>query len=170
MVDVLEPCPEAAATYAYVWPTERLSEMEPLVPAGVTLRPQRGSDLWERMERCFDELLETHDRVVLRNTDSPDLPADVVAAAIQAATKGKVVLGPDPGGGYYLIGLHAGTAEAARRALFGVAAEGGDTVWEATLAAATAAGLEVVVLGMHRDVDRIDDLLALWRARGGMDD
>ena len=130
LTDVIAPV-RHARTLVYGWPADALDDLAPFVEAagveaagvgvaGVELRAQRGDDLWSRMRACFDELFaEGHDRVVLRNTDSPDLPSQLVERALAACAPGTVVLGPDDGGGYYLVGL----AEP-RRELFGPAAEG----------------------------------------------
>ncbi len=156
--DVLRPVPEAR-TIVYAWPAEEISNLHEITD--LEIRPQRGADLWERMTVCFDELLEAgHSAVVLRNTDSPDLPPDIVEQAIERARPGRVVLGPDAGGGYYLVAL----AEPCP-ALFQADVEGAATVFESTVARARELGLEVDVLAEHRDVDDYDDLLALWRGR-----
>ena len=64
-----------ARTLVYGWPADGLEELRPLVPEGLELRPQDGDDLFARMATCFEELFrEGHGPVLIRNTDSPDLP------------------------------------------------------------------------------------------------
>jgi glycosyltransferase A (GT-A) superfamily protein (DUF2064 family) len=151
--------PDVGTTYCYGWPPDRLDELP--VADGVVVRPQRGTDLWSRMSACFEELFAAgHHVVVIRNTDSPDLPASRVHAAVAAAAPGRVVLGPDRGGGYYLIALASPCTE-----LFDGAEEGAATVFAHTAQRARGLGLEVVALPEEPDVDRYEDLLALWRAR-----
>ena len=158
--DVLAPF-DGVRTLVYAWPGDALDGIRPLVPDGVELRAQRGEDLWERMTACFDELFaEGHDRIVLRNTDSPDLPGEVVRAAFDATRPGRVVLGPDPGGGYYLIGLAERRPE-----LFGVAVEGGATVFEATRRRVAEIGFELEILPEHADVDTFEDLQRMFARR-----
>ncbi len=88
------------------------------------------------------------------------MPVARVSEALAAAGPGKVVLGPDVGGGYYLIVLAAPCPE-----LFAEVEEGASSVFEVTQKRAEALGLEVVVLPEERDVDSFDDLLAMWQAR-----
>lgn len=160
LADVLRPF-DGVRGYVYAWPETEFDAMRGLVPEELDLRPQRGEGLWQRMQNCFDELFAAgHDRVVLRGTDSPDVPRSDIERALARSGPGRVVLGPDPGGGYYLVGLGAPRPE-----LFGVALEGGATVFDATCAAVRSAGLELEILPEHRDVDDYDDLIALWSER-----
>ena len=162
LTDVLRPV-AGAVCYAFVWPADALSEVECLAAAGVQIRPQVGADLWQRMTACFRELFdEGHDAVVLRNTDSPDLPDSYITDAIAACAADRVVLGPDQGGGYVLVGLTAPPG-----ALFapGLDSDGAEGVLAATRARIEALGLEAVELDEAPDVDSFDDLLDLWRLR-----
>lgn len=148
--------------FCYGWPADGLDELAACLPAGMALRPQRGASLWERMANCLKERLSAgHPAVVLRNTDSPDLPERIVRDAVSACRPGRVVLGPDQGGGYYLIGLcelPEGLIEAGGAV--------GASVCGATAARALELGLEVVTLPEWSDVDDFADLLA-YRARRG---
>jgi rSAM/selenodomain-associated transferase 1 len=158
---------QQSATFAYVWPADGLDEVAALADPSIGIRPQRGADLWERMTACFDELFaEGYSRIVLRNTDSPDLPAEHVQSALAACRPGRVVLGPDAGGGYVSVGL----AEPPGR-LFapGLDAEGAERVCARTRARARELGWEVHELPVAADVDEFADLVALWRRRGGGD-
>ena len=72
--ELVVPMP-GARTLVYGWPGDALEDLKGLVPAEVELRPQRGEDLFGRMGACFEELFrEGHSPVLIRNTDSPDLP------------------------------------------------------------------------------------------------
>jgi rSAM/selenodomain-associated transferase 1 len=155
--------PKAVRSFVYGWPPAELAALESLVPRGLPVRPQHGVDLGERMARCFAELFAAgHMPIVLRNTDSPDLPAPFVEQAFEAlrGAHADVVLGPDRGGGYYLVGLRQPAAE-----LFVGQPMGGATVFAETCARAEALGMEVLTLQVHDDVDRVDDLRRL-QARG----
>ncbi len=77
-----------------------------LLPDGFLLVPQRGDDFGDRLRYGFEDLLATHDGAILVNSDSPTLPAAILAAAIDAVRGGdRVVLSPADDGGYTLIGL-----------------------------------------------------------------
>jgi len=148
-----------ARTLVYGWPDDGLEELRALVPEQLELRPQQGADLYARMEGCFEELFrEGHVPVLIRNTDSPDLPQERIMAALESSRPGRVVVGPDLGGGYYLIAL----AEPCPELLRG--ARDGDVT--SLKRRALQLGLQVVELPAERDVDTFEDLLQMWRDRG----
>ncbi|MFQ5482287.1 MAG: TIGR04282 family arsenosugar biosynthesis glycosyltransferase [Nitrospinaceae bacterium] len=66
---------------------------------------QEGEDLGDRMRRVFTQLLsaEGRPRVVVIGSDSPTLPREYLAAALESEKD--IVLGPSVDGGYYLIGM-----------------------------------------------------------------
>ncbi len=162
--DLLVPV-AGVRTLVYGWPGDGLEELRALVgqglPSGLEVRPQHGDDLFARMAGCFDELFrEGHGPVLIRNTDSPDLTMERITVALERCQPGRVVLGPDLGGGYYLIAL----AEPCGQLLHGV--RGGDYGDFASLRRrAEQLGLEVIELPAERDVDTFEDLLSLWRER-----
>lgn len=150
-----------ADTFVYGTPATGLGELRPLVAAGVRLRAQAGADLWERVRACFVELAaEGYRRMVVRNTDSPDLPIARVEEALAACAPGRVIVGPDHGGGYYLIALAEPVPD-----LFRLGSVPPEEVCARTCARARELGLEVVQLAVERDVDTYQDLCALWDAR-----
>lgn len=153
------------ATFLYGWPEDELSQLIVQLPGleggDIEVRPQRGEDLWARMNQCYAELFEAgHRPVVIRNTDSPDLEEDLVQRAVAAVRPGRVALGPDPGGGFYLLALDRPRPELLRGL-----DEGADTVRAATERRIAELGLEVEILPERADVDTYDDLLKLWAAR-----
>jgi len=158
--DILVPI-AGVRSLVYGWPEAGLDELADLLPEDLELRPQRGVNLWERMLKCQEELFaEGHDRVLIRNTDSPDLPPERIAEALAACAAGKVVLGPDLGGGYYLVAVCE-----VHRGLFEGLDEGEHSVLLMTVGNAKALGLELQLLPEHADVDRYEDLQALWLRR-----
>ncbi|MHC5063003.1 MAG: TIGR04282 family arsenosugar biosynthesis glycosyltransferase [Planctomycetota bacterium] len=158
--DILRPLP-GPRCLVYGWGEGELAGLRSLLPQGMELRRQRGGDLWERMLNCQTELLaEGHERVLIRNTDSPDLPERLIEEAFAACRPGRIVLGPDAGGGYYLLAVAEAYPE-----LFSACQEGGGEVYRRTLENAARLGLEVVELEEQPDVDRYEDLLALWQRR-----
>jgi rSAM/selenodomain-associated transferase 1 len=152
--------PEDVRRFVWFWPPDAAAELAALVPPAlatvVGLRPQAGAGLAERMAACFSELCaEGFTQVVLRGTDSPGLPAARVAEAFALLGSGgvDVVLGPDRGGGYYLVGLTRPRPE-----LFLGVAMGGDSVFAATCARVLGAGLRLATLAVEDDIDVYADL------------
>ncbi len=97
-----------------------------------------------------------HRPVLLRGSDTPDLPGEIVQEATEALTTGnaEVVLGPARDGGYYLVGLNAPRPE-----LFRDIAWSTPRVLADTLKLARSLGLRVHLLPAWRDIDTYPDLL-----------
>ena len=150
-----------ARTLVYGWPEQKFDVLREALPPEVELRPQQGRDLFERMIACMEELFaEGHSPVLVRNTDSPDLQCARVEEGLAKSGDGVVVLGPDTGGGYYLVSLSAPCPD-----LFRGISEGGASVFAHTVCRAEALGMEVELLREERDVDTFDDLVGLWQDR-----
>jgi rSAM/selenodomain-associated transferase 1 len=139
------------------------AEEQSLRALGLPLRGQRGAGLGERMGHAIGGSLdEGCGRVVLRGTDSPALPLARLHEAFDAlAAPGiDLTLGPDAGGGYYLIG-----ARAPCEALFGDlplgSASEGDSIFARTLARSAELGLATVQLRAEPDIDLPADLRSL---------
>ena len=87
-------------------PPEARPWFEKFEPAGWRVLPQAGPDLASRMATLFRvHASEGYQRIVLRGTDSPTLPAARVAEAFAALERAELALCPDRDGGYNLIGL-----------------------------------------------------------------
>ena len=117
---------------------------------------QRGATLTDRMDRVFDELFELGcSRVVMRNSDTPHLPTDYLDRAFSALGDGDLVLGPDHGGGYYLVGLDRPPGDLFPRVMSTA------SVFQQTAAAARDRGLTLEVLPPFLDVDLPEELARL---------
>ena len=125
-------------------------------PARYRRLAQRGADLSERMRALFQfHAREGAERIVLRGTDSPTLPAARAREAFAALERFPVALCPDRDGGYNLIGLRE-----PHDALFALEFSR-STVLGATLARARELSLACELLPAHHDVDTWDDLVRL---------
>jgi rSAM/selenodomain-associated transferase 1 len=142
----------------YAHPPESLARVEELGLGRYRVRPQVGPTLSERMVAAFGECFaEGADAVVMRNSDSPTLPAAVVTEAFERLEKGAdLVLGPDLGGGYYLVGLRKPCPD-----LFRGFAMSTSSVLDETLRRARGKGLAATTLVRWLDIDTGDDLVAL---------
>ncbi len=124
---------------------------EGLLPAEFALLPQRGDGFGERLLATAEDLLACgYGSVCLIDSDSPTVPAIAFEQAIAALQRegDRVVLGPSEDGGYYLIGLKGAHPE-----LFAEINWSTSTVFAETVAAAEAAGIEIVKLPLWYDVD-----------------
>ncbi|WP_158945446.1 TIGR04282 family arsenosugar biosynthesis glycosyltransferase [Granulicella sp. S190] len=122
-----------------------------LLPGDFLLIPQRGDGFGERLLATAEDLLSCgYGSVCLIDSDSPTVPAVAFEQAVAELQKGgdRIVLGPSQDGGYYLIGLKRAHAEVFAGITWSTA-----SVFSETVAAAEAAGIEVVVLPLWYDVD-----------------
>jgi rSAM/selenodomain-associated transferase 1 len=90
-----------------VEPAEACDDVLALVPHAVSVVPQRGDTLGDRMRTLMNDLFEGGARsIVLVGSDLPDIAPDVVgrAFALLDDDRDAIVLGPATDGGYYLIG------------------------------------------------------------------
>ncbi len=149
------------------WFADRFPELE-------DLRPQEGAELGARLARAFEIALADPgtDTLVVIGSDQPLVGTGFLVAAHAALEEGAdLVLGPDLGGGYYLVGLRESHPE-----LFTEVVMSSAGMCAATLALAEERGLKVHLLEDGYDVDAEADLrrlradLAAWRALGGADD
>jgi rSAM/selenodomain-associated transferase 1 len=169
LADVLEQAarlerPGLARAVA-VTPADAVAEFERSAPRGFRVLPQEGEGLAERLSNLFVRLAaEGFGRIVVRNSDSPLLPAGYVAGAFESLAAADAVFGPDGGGGYNLVGLRA-----PRPRLFLGITMSTRSVLDETLARAAGEGLRARVLEVGRDVDDPADLewLAAELAREG---
>lgn len=126
----------------------------------VKLIDQVGDDLGARMEQAFATLFgKGYQRVFIVGTDVPSLPLDHYKQALALLDTYDIVLGPALDGGYYLIGLKQPRPE-----LFAGIAWSTDRVLAATQEKAAGLGLKTALLPSWRDVDTVEDLLALMDA------
>jgi uncharacterized protein len=126
----------------------------------VMLIDQQGDDLGARMSRTFETMFARgYKRVLIVGTDVPSLPLEHYKQAHTLLDKYDVVLGPALDGGYYLIGLNKPTP-----ALFENIPWSTDRVLPLTREKANRLGLSIGLLPEWRDIDTIEDLLALIAA------
>ena len=131
-------------------------------PAVVSILAQEGKGLGERLAHAFER--EARERqgwsVAIVGADSPQVPAERIAAAHEAVEAGAdLVLGPDRGGGYYLVALREPAPD-----LFTRVAMSTPTMRERTLEIAAELGLRARLLAEDFDVDTPEDLERLSRA------
>ncbi len=135
--------------------------------AGVSaaqLLPQRGESLGDRERGIFEDLFaQGYSPVVVIGSDLPTLTARPLTEAFNRlqADSSRVVLGPTPDGGYYLIGLSAPASGMPVPDLFSAIRWSTEWTRADTIAAAEGCGLEVERIEPCSDVDDAADLARL---------
>src|SRR5208282_1162337 len=145
------------AEVAIMCPASDVEELRQLTQGGVVVVAQTGEGLAAALTSVFAHFAALgRQRVVAFNSDSPHLPASVLASAFEALDGHDVVVGPTHDGGYYLVG-----AKAAYPALFDGDGMGTQSALEALLARARGLQLSVGFTDPFYDIDVADDLTRL---------
>jgi len=136
-------------------------------PTGWQAVGQGDGDLGARLRRrCAAEFEGGADAVLLLGTDSPDMPASHLHAALDLLAEADAALCPAGDGGYCLLAVTA----AAVPAVFEGIDWGTGRVAAQTRARAAGAGLRLAETPPWYDVDRPADLVRLIEGLGGADD
>jgi glycosyltransferase A (GT-A) superfamily protein (DUF2064 family) len=98
------------------------------------------------------------DKIILLDSDTPNLPVDHIREGLLRLDESDVVLGPCEDGGYYLIGMRTFIPEIFREIPWST-----PLVTERTLKKVHELGLTVSVLASWYDVDTEKDLRRLIR-------
>lgn len=134
-----------------------------LIPPGVTVFPQKGQGLGERIKNVFIELFKKgYAMAAVIGSDSPDIPLEYIKEAftLLAGPSVDMVLGPATDGGYYLI-----AAKAPVKGVFKGTRWSTPFALEDTVKAARRRSLRLRFLPPWHDIDRPSDL-ALIRHNG----
>lgn len=127
------------------------------LPAGVGVVPQRGSSLAQRLEHA---LADVGAPVLFLGMDTPQLDVALLARSLAALQRHDAVLGPALDGGYWTVGLRAGTS---RGAFTGVPMSDPTTA-AAQHARLTELGLTVATLDTLADFDDLASAHAVAQA------
>ena len=136
-------------------PLEQEHAFREWLPSSVTLVPQSGTDLGERIADAFEwSHAQGHSRTIIVGTDMPTLGSGVLSDAFEALEDAEVVLGPSTDGGYYLVGLKEPRPE-----LFKNVEWSTPEVLEQTIARIDDAGTRYHLLPEKTDIDTWQDAL-----------
>ena len=142
---------------AIMCPDSDVNELASLAGQGARVVAQKGEGLAAGLTSVFAHFTEGHQRrVIAFNSDSPHLPASLLAGAFEALSGHDLVVGPTHDGGYYLVG-----AKASHSTLFAGDGMGTKSALEKLLSRARALELSVGVAVPFYDIDIADDLLRL---------
>jgi len=124
----------------------------------ITLVPQVGADLGERMANVSRELFEKGaEKVLIIGVDSPQLEPSIYRAALELLDSREVVLGPTFDGGYYLVGMNKPHPE-----IFNGIRWGSPTVYKETSDILNSNDVEWQELELSYDIDSPEDLEQLY--------
>ncbi|OFW12826.1 MAG: hypothetical protein A3F70_08400 [Acidobacteria bacterium RIFCSPLOWO2_12_FULL_67_14] len=137
-------------------PAGETRAMQDIVGAGCEVFGQRGASFGDRLIHAFEDAFQRGYRsVILIGSDLPDLPDRSLQAAVASLNDAsdRVVLGPAPDGGYYLVGLN----RLHPQLFHGIDWDTGDVLRQ-TLERAAGLGLPISRLEEWSDVDDPGDL------------
>jgi uncharacterized protein len=122
---------------------------------GVSVFPQSGDDLGEKMRNAFDDRFsDGYEKVVIIGSDSPSLPLENIRMAFRSEKD--IVIGPSADSGYYLIGMCGRRIE-----VFEGVKWGSEAVLRETLEKVQVAKASLELLPIWYDVDEFQDLALL---------
>lgn len=120
----------------------------------ITLIPQEGSNLGERMARTANSLFEQGaEKVIIVGSDIPQLDPLIFQAALKLLNEKQVVVGPTFDGGYYLLGISRKTPE-----IFNGINWGSSSVYKETRDVLENRRIDWQELELAYDIDTSDDL------------
>jgi uncharacterized protein len=138
------------------WPPEKEEQIREACGYEYSYVSQRGSDLSQRLLNAFGCVFdEGFEYAIALGSDSPDLPAAVLADAGLQLTNTDAVLGPAADGGYYLIGF---SRKSFSTAVFEGIEWSSSKVLSQTLSRLEEHNRAVSLLPLWYDIDTIDDL------------
>jgi rSAM/selenodomain-associated transferase 1 len=130
-----------------------------LIPTKFNLIPQTGINLGERLTNVSKCLFDQgFNKVVVMDSDSPNLPSRFIEDAFEQLDSQEVVLGSCEDGGYYLIGLKSEIPNIFRDIPWSTS-----RVTDVTIERASEQGEEISMLDKWYDVDTYQELLQLKR-------
>jgi rSAM/selenodomain-associated transferase 1 len=159
LLDKIEQIRNMVAVHRFVAYTPKKTEaiFRDIVPKEFTLVLQVGADLGEKLANISNTLFHKgFKKVVLLDSDTPNLPSRLVNEALRRLDKFDVVIGPCEDGGYYLIGLRSNMPELFRKIPWSTS-----EVTESTIRKTVKSGATFTLLNKWYDIDTVQNLLRL---------
>jgi rSAM/selenodomain-associated transferase 1 len=138
----------------YVFDSDQLPEDDIWSADPCQKRIQTGEDLGQRMSNAFQEVLKTHQNVILIGSDCVDLSHSGLQEAFMSLLYVDAIIGPSRDGGYYLIGM-----KTQHPVLFDGIAWSSDSVYTNTREKLIQLVLNFNVLPERMDIDTKQDLI-----------
>jgi hypothetical protein len=161
LLDKIEQTRSIVGAHLFLAYTPETAEtaFKDIVPQEFTLIRQVGADLGKRLANISGNLFhQGFKKVVLLDSDTPNLPSRLIREALQRLDAFDVVIGPCEDGGYYLIGLRSSMPELFRNIPWSTS-----EVVELTVRKVVKKGTTVSLLNKWYDVDTVKDLVRLKR-------
>lgn len=141
--------------FLFYTPKNYLELMKKISPDYITLYPQEGETIGDRMYNAAEFILKKYDEVIIIGSDIPEINHGIIFDAFERLEKYDVVIGPTYDGGYYLIGL-----KKLNKGIFnGNIPWGGKSVLELTINNIIECKLTYDLVEKCFDIDTRDDLL-----------
>lgn len=148
---------KAIDVFAAFIPAGSKEIIKKIIPKKVSLIPQKGIDLGERLANLFSELFaKGYKKVVVIGSDSPDMPIKYIKMAFDELKNDKIVFGPAEDGGYYLVGMNR-----FHKKIFENIQWSTDNVLNESLKIARKEGIDAFLLPKWYDIDIYSDLQRL---------
>ncbi len=159
--DLLDTLKKGSYTFRICfYPPDAKEKMTDWLGKDLFYMPQAGKDLGDRMKNAFVDIFsQGYSEVLLIGSDIPDLPGPIIDEAFDGLKSNEAVFGPAFDGGYYLTGFKKDTF---LPEIFQGIHWGTETVFAETMEIFRRNKCKVHVLAKWRDVDRLDDLRALF--------
>ena len=144
-------------------PKEQLVDKKPAILKSLFpfyhLLEQIGYDLGQRMFNVLHEYSKQgFEHIIIRGTDSPDLPIEYIEEGFEELQNNQVVIGPTEDGGYYCIGINTTLIEIATvEKLFQNISWSTESVFNETKSIADNNSLSLKVLPRWYDIDEDED-------------
>lgn len=150
--DTLRTCASVNGATVQIWRADSPEQARNpwLDDFGFDVHHQSEGDLGVRIFAALDHGIAAHGRALVLGSDSPTLPAALIANALSALDDADLVLGPTHDGGYYLIGAR-GEAPPLNQVRWSTVHTLGDTLFRNR-------ARSIRVLSPWYDIDTPDDL------------
>lgn len=144
-----------------VYPPESLEQFTQWLGPSYRYYSQQGTNLGERLQNGFTMMFkQQYHLVIALASDCPDLPVEILRTAVFTLQTHKVVIGPAPDGGYYLIGF---SSEFPFANIFQDISWGTATVFQETFAKIDAKPTQIHVLPEWPDIDTKEGLQEFYK-------
>ena len=154
---------EGVDMFSFYTPLSGRDEISKVIPYRVSLTPQKGRDLGERLFNVFFSLFKRgYERAAVIGSDSPSLPPEYVQEAFSILEGSEtLVLGPAKDGGYYLVAMDRVSFKRAGKPLFSGIPWSSPMVLKETVKRAKANNIALKLLKQWYDIDTKEDLYLL---------